>query len=56
MMNIVYAILLVFCFCSCLNENKTEKVVKEFPVTEKLYSEVYKSSVPLFVQMSKQQK
>ena len=49
MMNIVYAILLVFCFCSCLNENKTEKVVKEFPVTEKLYSVVYKSSVPLFV-------
>lgn len=48
-MKIVYFILIVLCFCSCSNGGKTEKVVKVFPIREKLHGEVYKSSVPLFV-------
>lgn len=48
-MKLVYIILIVFCFCSCSNERKTEKVVKEFPITEKLHGEVYKTFSPLFV-------
>lgn len=48
-MKIVYIILIVLCFCSCSNGGKTEKVVKVFPIREKLHGEVYKSSVPLFV-------